>query len=130
MDYTIFYVLGVVVFTIVLIFATSYARKKKIFTSEDLLFAIKVLDLSSKIIDELQLQKEKQIRSITEIVISSLEFAVSNFANRDEIIVNAYEYAVEMCNKLEIELNEQRKEIIRELIIITLNNKYLKENLT
>lgn len=125
MNFDMLYLIILIVYAIGLVYGIRYLRRKDYIASEDLLFAAKVLDLSLKIIDELNLQKEKQIKTITQIVIDSLEFAVSISKNIEEIKENAYRYAIDLCLSFGIELTENRKEIIRQLIEIGLQNKYL-----
>lgn len=125
MDTSIFYVILSVGIAFGLTWLISYFRKKKIFEKEDLLTAIKILDLNLRIVGELNLQKEDKIKSISEIVIDSLEFAISYYDNPEDIIQNAYNYALDVCLAFNIEMTEQRENILWELINITFNNKYI-----
>ncbi len=125
MDTSIFYVILSVGIAFGLTWLISYFRKKKIFEKEDLLTAIKILDLNLRIVGELNLQKEDKIKSISEIVIDSLEFAISYYDNPEDIIQNAYNYALDVCLAFNIEMTEQRENILWELINVTFDNKYI-----
>ena len=123
MDYTIFYVIGFAMFSVGLVFLTSYLRRNNLIKSADLIFAISVLNLTVEIISELNLEKEKEIRSIAEIVVDSLQFAsVTENLTRGEVISMAYAHAIDLCLSFNIELNERRKNIIMQLLIFAFNN--------
>lgn len=125
MDTTILYVLLSVGIAFGVAYLVSYLRRKNLLKQEDLMFAIKALDLSSKVVSEMRLDKEKEIKTISQIVIDSLEFGVSLYNTEEDVKDNAIEYAYELCNSFEIELTDNRKEIIKELIEITFNEKYI-----
>ena len=123
MDYTVFYVIGFAMFSVGLVFLTSYLRRNNLIKSADLVFAISVLNLTVEVISELKLEKEKEVRSIAEIVVDSLQFAsVTENLTREETISMAYDHAVDLCLSFNIELNERRKNIIMQLLIFTFNN--------
>lgn len=125
MNTSIFYVILAVGIAFGITWLVSYLRRKNLLKQEDLLFAAKVLDLSVKIINELELQREEEIKRISLVVQDSLEYAISIFNSEIDVIENAYEYALDLCLALDIELTDNRKEIIRELITITFNNYYI-----
>lgn len=125
MNTSIFYVILAVGIAFGITWLVSYLRRKDLLKQEDLLFAAKILDLSVKIINELELQREEEIRRISLVVQDSLEYAISIFNSEIDVIENAYEYALDLCLALDIELTDNRKEIIRELITITFNNHYI-----
>jgi hypothetical protein len=125
MDTTILYVLLSVGIAFGVAYLVSYLRRKNLLKQEDLMFAIKALDLSSKVVSEMRLDKEKEIKTISQIVIDSLEFGVSLYNTEEDVKDNAIEYAYELCNSFDIELTDNRKEIIKELIEITFNEKYI-----
>lgn len=125
MNTSIFYVILAVGIAFGITWLVSYLRRKDLLKQEDLLFAAKVLDLSVKIISELELQREEEIKRISLVVQDSLEYAISIFNSEIDVIENAYEYALDLCLALDIELTDNRKEIIRELITITFNNHYI-----
>lgn len=124
MDYTIFYVIITVVVAFGIAYLISYLRRRELVDKEDLIFASNILGLSMRIIEELRLQHEKEIRRLSLIIQDSLEFAISLYDNEQDVLQNAYEYAIDLCLAFEIEITENREEIIRELIYITFNNFY------
>lgn len=125
MDSSILYIILAVGIAFGVAYLVSYLRRKNLLKQEDLMFAVKALDLSSKVIDELNLQHQPEIKRISQVVIDSLEYAITFYQDDADIINNAYDYAIELCGVLDIELNEERKNIIRELISITFQNKYM-----
>ena len=125
MDTSMFYVLLSVGIAFGLTWLLSYMRKNKIFEQEDLLRAIKILDLNLRIVSELRLDKEKEILQISQIVIDALEYGIDYYNNPDDVIENANNYALELCAVFGIEMTDSRREILWELINITFNNKYI-----
>jgi hypothetical protein len=126
-DISVLYMLGAVAIVLGLTMFISWMRRSKYIVTEDLLFIAKVLDLSLSIIDELDLQKESEIKQIGKIVYDAIEFGIANYTNPDEVKNNAYNYAIELCNVLNIKITDKRKEIIKELLVIGLQNKYLNK---
>ena len=125
-DYSVLYMILAVVIAAGLAYIVSVARRKNIIKQEDLLFAIKALDLSLKTVSELRLDQEEEIVRLTEIIIDSLEYAVSFFDTEMDIICNAYAYSLELCDIARIELTETRKDLLMELITIVFNDKYIQ----
>lgn len=125
MDATILYIILAIGIAFGVAYLVSYLRRKNLLKQEDLLFAIRALDLSLKIVSEMRLDKEDKIKQISQIVIDSLEFGISLYNTEEDVKANAVEYAYELCNTFDIELTDNRKEIIRELIEITFNEKYI-----
>lgn len=125
MDTTILYVILAVGIAFGVAYLVSYLRRKNLLKQEDLMFAIKALDLSLKIVSEMRLDKEKEIKNLSIIIIDSLEFGISLYDTEEDVKENALEYAYELCNSFNIELTDNRKEIIKELIEITFNEKYI-----
>ena len=125
MDTTILYVILAIGIAFGVAYLVSYLRRKNLLKQEDLMFAVKALDLSLKVVSEMRLDKESQIKKISQIVIDSLEFGISLYNTEEDVKENAVEYAYELCNTFDIELTDNRKEIIRELIEITFNEKYI-----
>lgn len=123
MDYTIFWIIGIIAITIGSVYLVSYLRKKNYVAKEDLIFVSELLNLSLKIIDELNLEKEKQIKKISQIVIDAINFSIGLYDDEIDLINKSYDYALELCKQAEIEITENRKEIIRELIIIGLQSQ-------
>lgn len=124
MDYTVLYMILAAGVAFGIAYVVSYLRKKDLVGKENLLFAIKILDLSMKVVNELSLEKEEFIADIAIIVRDSLEYAISLYNDEQRILENAYDYAIDLCLALEIELTDNRKDIIRELVHIAFGNYY------
>ncbi len=124
MDYTIIYMLAAILAAVGITFTITKLRLSGKLKQEDLLMAIRLLNLSLKVVSELRLDKEKEILSISELVIDGLEYAVSHFDTEQDIILNAYEFALEIGNSFNMNLTEERKDLLRELIIIVFENSY------
>ncbi len=103
----------------------SYLLTKKIVVSKNELQIVQqIFNLSASLIDELNLKNEDKILQITQIIDSGITFAiVLSDENQKEIVKK---YTFEQCGLFGIELTEQRKNIIDQLIDIGLdliNNK-------
>ena len=127
MDYTIFYVLGIVAFAVGLAIGTKFLNTKGIISNEQLLFVAKIFDLTIKIVDELNLKNEKQIMTIANIVYDSIEYIIAINEEPDKMVENAYAYAVDKCMLFGIELTGNRQAILLQLITMGLNNKIADE---
>mgnify|MGYP001217424653 FL=1 len=125
MDATILYVILAIGIAFGVAYLVSYLRRKNLLKQEDLMFAVKALDLSLKVVSEMRLDKESQIKKISQIVIDSLEFGISLYNTEEDVKENAVEYAYDLCLSFDIELTDNRKEMIQELIEITFNEKYI-----
>lgn len=124
MDYSMFYMIGFIIFVVGLTTLIIVLRNKKILQSEDVLLVAKIFDLSVAIIDEMNLASEKKILSIADIVSDSIEFVISINDNPETMNEDAYNYAISLCEKAEIKLNTGRENIIKNLIDIGLTNKF------
>jgi hypothetical protein len=122
-DYTVLYVIGIVCFVIGLTFLAKYLKKKNIIDSEDLQFAMTTMGLTLQIIDELNLKQESEIKKISSIVLNSLGFAIAIFKD-ENVVENAYQHAIELCEDYGLEVTPQREMIIRQLIEIAYKNKF------
>ena len=125
MDTSILYVILAIGIAFGVAYLVSYLRRKNLLKQQDLVFAVKALDLSLKVVSEMRLDKESQIKKISQIVIDSLEFGISLYNTEEDVKENALEYAYELCNSFNIELTENRKDSIKKLIEITFNEKYI-----
>lgn len=126
MDYTIFYVFLAIGIAFGVTYLVSYFRRKNVLKQEDLMFAISMLGLSLKIVSELRIDKEEEIKNLTNIIIDSLEYAISSFDTAQDVKNNAYKYALELCEVMGIELTDSRKDLLMELITIVFNDKYIQ----
>jgi hypothetical protein len=116
MDLTIIYVLLIIIIVIGLSWLSKYLKDNDIVDSEDLLFAMTILDLSMKIIDELNLKDEDKIKDIAEIVKESVDYINKSMSEEADKEVWAIDYAYKLCEEMDIELTDNRKEIIIQLI--------------
>jgi len=128
MDYTVFYVIGVALFVVGLTIGAKFLNTRGIITNEQLLFVAKTFDLTLKIIDELNLKKEKQLLTIANIVQDSIEYVIAINENPNNMVEEAYKYAVDKCIVLGIELTDNRREILLQLITAGLNLKIAKDD--
>jgi hypothetical protein len=126
MDLTILYAIGVLVLVIGFLIGIKQLKKKGIIDSDDVLFAVKVLDLSIAIVDELDLKNESEIKKISQIVVDALEFAVAQLQDSENVIGETVDYCYEVCDELGIELTDSRKILIGQLVSIGLDNRYAK----
>lgn len=126
MDASIIFIIGIVILILGFSIGLMYADKKDYIDLEGLINISKMFDLSMRIINELNLTQEKYIKLIGDIVNDSLEYAKSYFDTNKDIIEESYKYALELCEQFNIELTEERQKIIKELIMIGLGNKYIK----
>lgn len=128
MDYTVFYVIGVALFVVGLTIGAKLLNTRGIITNEQLLFVAKAFDLTLKIIDELNLKKEKQLLTIANIAQDSIEYVIAINENPNNMVEEAYNYAVDKCIVLGIELTDNRREILLQLITAGLNLKIAKDD--
>lgn len=119
-----FWIISLICASISLVYLIVYLRENEYVKKEDLIFASEILNLSFKIIDELGLEKEKDIKKISKIIKKSIQFSIENFDNTDKriLINNAYEYTLELCKQANIEITKNRDEIIKSLVAIGINN--------
>lgn len=127
-DYTMVYILTVIVAVIGATFVVRYLRVKQIVSSEDLKVVGQIFNLTTAIISELNLKNEEKIMQISQIVLTSLDYAVkiSDTSDTDEILKHAQDETYTLCSDLGIELTESRKVIISQLLQLGLVNNYTK----
>ena len=124
LDMDFVYALIIVVAVLAIAIGVLYAVRKNYISSKDLEIIKNVFNLSTAIIDELNLKQEDLIMQISQIVLSSLDFAIVISNNNDEIKDAAYNQACQLCSDFKIELTESRKMIIKQLIEIGMSNIY------
>ena len=115
MDLNLLFALLVVVGINIIVY---FVVKKLIITKEQIATIRELFGLSVAVIDELNLKQEKEIMQISSIVTNALDLAFVLNDNKDDIIENAYNYAINTMKKLNLELNENREKIVRTLIEI------------
>jgi len=125
-DLNILYILGIIFIVLGLVFAISYLRRKNIVNADDLKIVSNLLNLSVSIIQEMNLNKEPEILKISNIIALSLDNTIEIIKLRDKekIIEQTKIFAYGLCEKNNIELTENRKEIIIQLIVLAFSTKY------
>lgn len=115
MDLNLLWALLIVVGVNVLV----YFVVKKMTISKQQISTIKELfGLSIAVIDELNLKQEEEIMRISNICYNALDLAYVINDNRNDIIENAYNYAINTMKKVGLETNANRQRIVKTLIEI------------
>lgn len=91
---------------------TKYTKFKK----NDLETVKALFNLSVAVIDELNLKDEDKILEIATIVNSSIDYAIVFSGDNVELEDVAFEYCVNVCKQLNINIDENRTTILKELI--------------
>lgn len=118
------YALLIVVAVLAIAVGVMYLVKKNYINTKDLETIKSIFGLSTAIIDELNLKAEDKIMQISQIVLSSLDFAIVISNNNDEIKDAALRQALQLCVDFKIEMTDSRKLIIEQLISIGIENIY------
>ena len=115
MDLNLLWALLIVVGVNVLVY---FVVKKMTISKEQISTIKELFGLSIAIVDELNLKQEEEIMRISNICYNALDLAYVINNNRNDIIENAYNYAINTMEKLNLEVNENREKIVRTLIEI------------
>ena len=91
---------------------TKYTKIKK----DDLETVKTLFNLSIAVIDELNLKSEDKILEIATIVNSSIDYAIVFSEDNVELENVAFEYCVNVCKQLNINIDGNRTFILKELI--------------
>ena len=91
---------------------TKYIKPKK----DDLETVKTLFNLSVAVIDELNLKSEDKILEIATIVNSSIDYAIVFSGDNVELEDVAFEYCVNVCKQLNINIDGNRTVILKELI--------------
>jgi hypothetical protein len=91
---------------------TKYTKIKK----DDLETVKTFFNLSVAVIDELNLKSEDKILEIATIVNSSIDYAIVFSEDNVELEDVAFEYCVNVCKQLNINIDGNRTTILKELI--------------
>ena len=111
MDLNLLWALLIVVGVNVLVY---FVVKKMTISKEQISTIKELFGLSIAVIDELNLKQEEEIMRISNICYNALDLAyVIN-----DIIENAYNYAINTMEKVGLETSENRQRIVRTLIEI------------
>lgn len=113
MDMDVMYTLLVVAVALVGAYLlTKYTKFKK----DDLETVKALFNLSVAVIDELNLKNEDKILEIATIVNSSIDYAIVFSGDNVELEDVAFEYCVNVCKQLNINIDGNRTAILKELI--------------
>lgn len=129
MDYSIFIIIGILGIAIGIVIGIKYLQRKGIITKEDVLTVARVFDLTFNIVKELKLEKEDKIRLIGDIVNDGIQYVLAVFDNNediDKLAEEVYDFVVDKCITFNIELNENRINIIKVLIEVGLDKALVK----
>lgn len=127
MDYTIIYIIGVCVSSALIGVVVTYIMKKYKLDQKDISNGI---DLTQSIVvfvkatlQDMRFGNNDDIEMVTDIVIDTLHYikAVPVEMSKDEKILQASNYAIDLCGQIKIELNDERKQIIGVVITLLYN---------
>lgn len=134
MDYTILYIIGFCILAAIIGVAVTYIMKKYKIDQKDISNGINttqsIIVFIKATLKNMKFGDNDDIEMVTDIVIDTLYYikAIPNEMTEDEKIFQATNYAIDLCNNLEIELNEERKQIINVVIGLIYNLISLIEN--
>lgn len=124
MNYTLLYIsLSFAMFSLINYIIIKLRDRNKL-NYKNLIQAMKILNLPKKIFSELRLDKEIKLLEISELVIESLEFSFNLDYKREDIINNAYIFAINNPMALDKDLTKERKILLKKLIEIEFDNNY------
>lgn len=126
MDYTVLYMFLAIGVTFGITYLVSYLRRNNKLSQEDLILVRDMLGIGVKVISELRLDKETELVNLSNVIIDSLEYAISFFNTEQDVINNAYSFSLELCDVHGIELTESRKDLLLQLITIVFNDNYIQ----
>lgn len=117
-DYSTMYLIIIVIAVIGVAFLIKLLKNKNIITNDDLTIILQAFKLTTDVINELNLNKETNLQEISDIVITSLQYAskISSDVTKESIISDATTNAFDLCTKAGIVLTDSRKNIITQLI--------------
>lgn len=122
MDYTIVYIISIVVFVGCLFYISTYLKKKNLLDPETIQFVSDTLSLSVSILSEMKLPQDDKIKLITTVITEALDYAKKNSISTDinEQKIIAKGYAGVLMGNFGIDLTESRRSIIENLIDLSL----------
>lgn len=126
-DMTIIYVIGIIIGVVGMVFGVAYLRKNNYVKESDLVFVSTLLGIGIEILNEMNLDKEKEILKIGSIVQDSINFAIGLFEDTEDVYIKACEYAYNLCEQAGIEVTDSRRNIIQQLIKLGLEIKVVNE---
>lgn len=124
MNYTLLYIsLSFITFSLINYIIIKLRDRNKL-SYKNLMQSMKILNLPKKIFSELRLDKEIKLLEISELVIESLDFSFDQHHKREDIINNAFIFAMNTPTSLNKDLTEERKVLLKKLIEIEFDNSY------
>lgn len=124
MNYTLLYIsLSFAMFSLINYIIIKLRDRNKL-NYKNLIQSMRILNLPKKIFSELRLDKEIKLLEISKLVIESLEFSFNLDYKREDIINNAYIFAINNPMTLDKDLTEERKILLKKLIEIEFDNNY------
>jgi Tfp pilus assembly protein PilE len=126
-DMTIIYVIGIVVVVVGMVFGIAYLRKNNYVKESDLIFVSSILGIGIEILEEMGLKNEKELLKIANIVQDSIHFAISMFDSQEDIYDGACAYAFRLCEQAGIPMNDNRINIVKQLVKLGLEIKVVNE---
>lgn len=115
----LFIILGILTIIILMTYATKELKKNGKVTNEDIQLVLSLFDITMDIVDEMNLKNETEIKLIAQIIDRSLNYALF-ISESDDIYDVAVKYAIDTLTNMNIEVTENRKDIISKLIQIGL----------
>lgn len=116
MDYSIFIIISLGLVAAAMPFLFKNIRDKYGITESDMLLAADMLGISIMIIQELDIKKEDKIVNFAVVVQDSFFFVVNTMGDVADLEKQVYIYALLQLEKLEIDMDDRRKEILKTLI--------------
>lgn len=124
MNYTLLYISLSLVLLSLINYSVIKLKDRNKLSYDDLIQSMKILNLPKKIFSELRLDKEIKLLEISELVIESLEYSFNHSQERENIINDAYAFAVNTPKVLNRKLTEERKILLKKLIEVEFDNNY------
>lgn len=127
MDYTILYIIGFCILAAIIGVATTYIMKKYKIDQKDLSNGIdttqSIIVFVKATLRDMKFGNNDDVEMVTDIVIDTLHYikTVPSEMSKDEKILQASNYAVDLCEQIKIELNKERKQIINVVIKLVYN---------
>lgn len=122
MDYSILIVIGVTLGVILLAMGLKYLKDNNYVSESDLILASRILGIGSDILIELK-PNDKKLVKISEIVKNSIDSIINQYDEFSDIgklksEVESMIYG--LCNANKIEMTDNRRKIVNEMINILL----------
>lgn len=116
MDFSIFIIISLGLVAVAMPFLFKNIRDKYGITESDMALAADMLGISIMIIQELNIKKEDKIVNFAVIVQDSFFYVINTMGDVPNLEEQVYVYTIEQLKKLNIEVNERRREILKALI--------------